>query len=146
MTVPNGQADIATFDSSSVLHVSISADTEVSGIVFNPGAPAYTITARPTFLFLTISGAGINNLSGVSQNFVTIGHTIFKNNATAGNMTVITNPDSVNGNGGITKFEDSSTAGSATINNNAGDGTTAFLDNSSAGNATINVYGERCGG
>ena len=118
MTVPNGPADTATFGSSSVTKVSISANAEVDGMVFNPDAPAFTISAKPTFLFFTISGLGINNLSGVTQNFVTVGQTIFKNNATAGNMTVITNLGGENG--GVTKFEDNSTAGSAIINNNAG--------------------------
>ena len=64
-TVPNGPADTATFGSSSVTKVTISADTEVDSIVFNPGASAFTIGARPTFLFFTISGVGITNLSGV---------------------------------------------------------------------------------
>ncbi|MGH8047888.1 MAG: hypothetical protein ACREKL_11630, partial [Chthoniobacterales bacterium] len=36
-TVPNGIADVATFDSSSVTGVSISANTGVNGIVFNAG-------------------------------------------------------------------------------------------------------------
>src|SRR5690349_8761896 len=74
MTVPNGPADTATFNSSSISDVSISADTEVNGIVFNPGASAYTITSlihTPGDLFLTIGGAGIINNSGVTQNFVT---------------------------------------------------------------------------
>jgi len=141
-TVPNGPADNATFGSSSATNVSISSDTEVDEIVFNPGAPSFSISAKPTFLFFTISGTGITNLSGVTQNFVTMGHTIFRNHASAGSMTVITNPDSVNESGGVTKFENNSTAGSATINNLAGDGTTAFLDNSNAGSATINIYGD----
>src|SRR5690349_5417596 len=64
VTVSNGPADTATFGSSSITNVSLSADTEVNGIVFNPGASAYTITARPHALsgfneVLTIGGAGI---------------------------------------------------------------------------------------
>src|SRR5437763_15672408 len=68
MTVPNGPADTATFGSSSVTKVSISANTEVDGMVFNPDAPAFTISAKHAFLIFTISGLGINNLSGVTQN------------------------------------------------------------------------------
>src|SRR5207248_11669227 len=62
MTVPIGPADTATFGSSSITAISLSADNdmnvaELNGIVFKPGASAYTITARthiPDDLFLTI--------------------------------------------------------------------------------------------
>src|SRR5881397_2407016 len=59
-TVPNGPTNTATFASSNKTGVSISALTEVNGIVFNAGASAFTITvpaSSPTF-FLTISGVG----------------------------------------------------------------------------------------
>ena len=68
MTIPNGTADIATFGVSSSTAVSISAKIEVASIVFNPGSSAYTITTpdQPPN-YLTISGAGIVNNSGVTQ-------------------------------------------------------------------------------
>src|SRR5947208_11745212 len=44
-TVPNGPADTATFAISNRTAVSLSANTEVNGIVFNAGASAFTITA-----------------------------------------------------------------------------------------------------
>src|SRR5438874_5393532 len=105
MTVPDGPADTATFGSSSVTNISLSADTEMNlaelnGMVFNPGASAYTITARthiPDELFLSIGGVGIINNSGVIQHFVTATSNLgydaaltFENDATAGNMTVFT--------------------------------------------------------
>jgi autotransporter-associated beta strand protein len=146
-TVPNGPGDIATFGSSSLTNISTSQGTEVNGIVFNPGASTYTATIRPKHFsvdFLTISGVGIINNSGVTQNFVTaqnglgyVGVIEFTNNATAGSNTVFT------GLGGML-FRDNSTAGSATINNKANAGNitdTSFTDNSSAGSATINLYG-----
>ena len=152
-TVPNGSSDIATFGPSSVRNISLSADTEVNGIVFNPGANAFTITVRPHVVsdfnqILTIGGAGIINNSAVTQNFVTArlgvtgfdGRILFTDSATAGNRTVFTN----NGDS-VTSFGATSNGGSATINNNPGDGAqggaTGFGDNSSAGNATINIYG-----
>ncbi len=52
-TVPNGAADIATFASSSMTATSLSAVTAVNGIIFNPGASAFTITAAPS-LTLTL--------------------------------------------------------------------------------------------
>jgi hypothetical protein len=63
-TVPNGPNDIATFGVSSSPDVSITASIEVNSIVFSPGASAFTITASG----LTISGAGITNDSGITQN------------------------------------------------------------------------------
>src|SRR5690348_2693172 len=66
-TVPNGPADIATFDQSNITAVSISAGTEVNAILFNPGASAFTMTV-PGTVILTLSGDGIINNSGVGQN------------------------------------------------------------------------------
>ena len=66
--VPNGPADIATFDLSNTTDVSISANTEVNGITFTSAATnPYTITASPG-LTLTIRGVGITNNSGLTQN------------------------------------------------------------------------------
>src|SRR6266481_9408877 len=88
--VPNGPADVATFGLSNTSNVSISADTEVNGITFTAAATnPYTITASPG-LTLTISGVGITNNSGKTQNFVTatdgfgnVGKIVFSNHATA---------------------------------------------------------------
>nr|UXE45396.1 hypothetical protein Hi04_10k_c4773_00010 [uncultured bacterium] len=136
---PNGPADTATFASSSIGGVSISANTEVNGIMFNANASPFRITANPTFT-LTISGAGITNTSGVTQNFVadfdsSVGAIVFTNSAAAGSLTVFSNA------GGFTHFMDSSTAGSATINNNAGIGATEFFDSASASDGTFINHG-----
>jgi outer membrane autotransporter protein len=151
-TVPNSSADTASFGLSTITGVSISANTEVNGIVFNSTASAFTITASPVFT-LTISGTGITNNSGVTQNFVTavdgsgnLGAIVFSNSATAGSMTVFTNKGAtVSGaGGGVTQFNATSTAGSATITNDAGTvsgggaGSTTFNNSSTAGSATIN--------
>src|SRR5206468_3851971 len=87
---------------------------------------------------LTISGAGIMNNSGTTQNFATSlpGESIvFTNSATAGNLTAFTNQF-----GGVTKFEDSSTAANATIQN-LDFGSTSFFNSSTAANATITNVG-----
>ena len=150
-TVPNGPGDIATFDVSTTTDISSAPGTgtiEVDSIVFNPGASAYTITV-PWYLgefnyFLFISGTGIVNNSGVSQNFVSLDGdgVIFENSATAGNLTVFSNPASANlgRSGGQTLFLDSSNAGNGMFINGgdeAAGGTTQFFDQSSAGNAMI---------
>src|SRR5207248_3908341 len=71
-TVPNGASDTATFSLSNTTNVSISANTEVNGVTFTAAAATnpYSITAKPG-LTLTISGVGITNDSGTTQNFVT---------------------------------------------------------------------------
>jgi autotransporter-associated beta strand protein len=144
MGVPNGPADIATFGLSNTTDVSISADTEVNGITFTSAATnPYTITAS-LGLTLTISGVGITNNSGVTQNFVTavdasgsFGTIVFSNSATAGNSSIVNigNFES----SGTTIFKDSSTAGSATIYN-LSFGSTNFFNSSTAGSATIRNF------
>jgi len=71
----------------------------VNSIVFNSGASPFTITVPvPNYLALIISGAGITNNSGTTQNFVAAGDLStgyygliqFLNNATAGSSTSFT--------------------------------------------------------
>jgi hypothetical protein len=137
--VPNGPADTATLGLSNTTAVSISANTEVNAITFTSAATnPYTITASPG-LTLTISGVGIVNNSGTTQNFVIasdpslhIGTLLFSNSATAGSNSVFTN-------NGFTRFFDTSSAGSAIIINKgaAFSGITAFQDSATAGSASI---------
>src|SRR5438874_3486706 len=149
-TIPNGPSDTATFATSNTTNVFLSANTEVNGTIFNAGASAFTITVGPT-LTLTVSGAGIANNSGVTQNFVTTsdingtqhGTIQFTNGATAGNGTRISDsgPEGSDSPGGITQFFDNSGAGNAGIANTIGSGGgfggggTEFHDSSTAGNA-----------
>jgi autotransporter-associated beta strand protein len=140
--VPNGPADTATFGLSHTTDVSISANTEVSGITFSSAATnPYTITANPG-LTLTISGVGIVNNSGDTQNFVTtadasgnIGTIVFSH-ATAGSDVSISNKggttnffessaDSVNFEGGTTNFFESSADNVSNVG-----GTTNFFESS----------------
>jgi autotransporter-associated beta strand protein len=140
-TVPNGSADTATFDPSNTTNVSISANTEVSGITFTPAASAYTITTNPN-VTLTLSGEGIVNDSGATQNFVNNGTVQFFNSSTGGvgfnNGTVQFFDNSTGGGGtnnGFVQFSNNSTAaGGAGIDNH---GSILFQGSSSAGNAGI---------
>ena len=153
-TIPNGPADIGTFSSSSRTSLSLSAATEVSEIVFNPGASAFTIAPKASdqVNVLTISGAGITNNSGITQNLATnsngfkTGEIHFTNAASAGTGTFITNHGNpVGGLFAYTQFFNNATAGSATIVNEVGGGwvgQTIFNDTSNAGSATfINTGG-----
>src|SRR5437764_8822655 len=90
--VANGASDTAFFDLSNTTDLSISANTEINGIVFdsNAGLNPFTITAGPGFT-LTISGVGITNNSGTTQEFVSAvdgdgngGHIVVRNSETAG--------------------------------------------------------------
>jgi len=149
-TVPNGPADTATFDVSSTTDVyfAVLGTFEVDGIVFNSSASAFTITFP--FFALTISGAGITNNSGITQNFVVNvqSRILFLNSATAGSGTAFTN---VFGGeierGGFTQFFDTSTAGNGTFTSNGGTvsngfdsalgGYTQFFGTSTADNGTF---------
>src|SRR6476619_6065839 len=64
-TVPDNPADTATFDVSQTTDITISTSVELNGMVFNPGASAYTISLTGS---LNISGTGVVNNSGVTQN------------------------------------------------------------------------------
>jgi autotransporter-associated beta strand protein len=146
MTIPNGPSDTATFAASNTTGVSLSANTEVNGIMFNPGASAFTITSGPGFQ-LTISGVGITNNSGITQNFVAAGDPStgtpgviqFFNSDTAGSSTSFT----LNG-WGIIYFYNASTAGTGTFTLN-GDPTTGFssfmqfYDSSTAANGSFTL-------
>ncbi len=157
--VPNGPSDTATFGSTNTTGASLSANTEVSDIVFNAGASTFTITVPPALTF-TISGTGISNNSVTTQSFVTTvdapgnrGTINFSASATAGSLTAYLNNGGQgfpvdSGGGGGTQFFDTSTAGNATFTNNGptafdnNGASTLFLDNSTAGNGTfINIGG-----
>jgi autotransporter-associated beta strand protein len=125
-TVPNGPSDVATFATSNTTAVSLSAQTEVDGITFNSGASPFTITVPPNnsgFSLLSITGVGVTNNSGATQEFVATAdqaHTYrgeigFFNSATAGSGTFTLN-------GGKVSFNHTSSAGSATftLDRNAG--------------------------
>ena len=151
-TIPNGPGDTATFASSNRTSIDIPFNVEVNGIVFNPGASAFTIATNPAVVpVITISGVGITNNSGIVQNFLLnrgAAQMEFLNSATAGSLTAFTNfatgitfgQTSTAGNatfnniGGFVTFTNSSTAGDSTFNNNA----VLFFDgNSTAGNGTF---------
>jgi autotransporter-associated beta strand protein len=154
-TVPNGPADTAFFDLSNTTALSISANTEVNGIVFdsNAGLNAFTITASPSFT-LTISGVGITNNSGSAQNFVAAPSAtgvnalrlLFNNSATAGSETFFTmnGGATFGGTPGRTLFDDSSSASHGTFTNNGptvqgtfGGGGTLFNNSATASNGTF---------
>lgn len=151
-TVPNGAAGIATFNLSNINNVSVSANTTVSGIVFNSGADGFTVTAVPGKT-LSLSGSGITNNSGIVQNLVApttpegiSGVISFTNSATADSQTVFTAEGSTADQafaGSIQFFGTSSAAESTFIvegsqpNGNFASGLAEFHDQSTAGNGVF---------
>jgi fibronectin-binding autotransporter adhesin len=157
-TVPNGSADFASFSVSNNTAVSLSASATVNGLIFNPGASAFTITANPTRL-LNITGVGIANNSGITQNFSALsnenalfGMFIFSGSASAGDSNVFTNHGSKKpgfSSDGVL-FTETSTAGTSTFINKAdevGPGAGVdFWNSSSADHGTfINESGNATG-
>jgi autotransporter-associated beta strand protein len=131
-TVPNGATDTASFATSNRTNVFLSANTEVNGIVFNAGASAFTITAGATFA-LTISGLGITNNSGITQNFGAGRLNInFENAASAGTSTFFTD-------NGFWQFSGSSSAGTGTFSIEGG--RLLFTNTSSAATGTFFTLG-----
>jgi autotransporter-associated beta strand protein len=157
-TVPNSSTDIATFDVSNTTAVSLSASVTLSGMVFDAGASAYTITA-PNATTLTFDGSGITNNSGVTQNVVLGAGSSsaiinFNNGATPGPMTHFDlQGTSLNAkSGGAVQFFDFSNAGSATFDLEGSPPRgfptgVSFLDISSAGSGTFILHaGTAAGG
>ena len=142
------------FGASNITNVSLSAATEVNGIVFNSGASAFVINSTPTNS-LTISGAGITNNSGINQSFLlsgdAAGHSdgvALTNGATVGsNVTFTVNGGTSNGMfGGGLHFSGTSTAGNATLIANGGmsrglGGVITFDGDSDGGTARVEVFG-----
>ncbi len=140
-TVPNSITDIATFNASNVTDVTVDfgSNIDVDSVVFDNGASAYTITLDVSNLKL--NGAGFVNNSGSIQSVVIpeegdlVGAMFFYNSASAGSMTTVSTVS------GLLDFNDSSSAGSATLNLASGfsQSTLLFYENSTAGDATINA-------
>src|SRR5262245_53517657 len=173
-TFPNGPDDIATFNASNQTAVSLSIfGAEVSQLIFNPGASVFSITITEGATQggdLTISGTGITNNSGKTQNFVVDDRLYLEKGATAGDMTsftvkvnsfmyffekasadhgafVIEGSHIRFGYGGSISFSQQSTAADATFTINGGNvgqangGSVDFFDSSSAGNGVFIING-----
>jgi autotransporter-associated beta strand protein len=162
--VPNGSDDVATFETSNVTDVVLGAPdyvysiVTVAGIVFDPGASAYSITVMPVVgadSTISFEGTGIVNNSGITQSLVAAnsgpevadsGRIYFENSASAGENVAITNQGATHSgvSGASTNFWNSSNAANATIINEGSTasgtisgGFTALLDYSGAEGATF---------
>ena len=150
-TIPNSPGDTATFGSSNRTSIDIAFSVEVNGIVFNPGASAFTIASNPAGVpEITISGVGITNNSGIVQHFVVnrgAAQIMFLNSATAGSLTDFTSfgtmtfgststaDNATFTNNAFLNFTNTATAGDATFTNNS---VLIFDGDSTAGNGTFN--------
>jgi outer membrane autotransporter protein len=117
-TVPTA-TDIAQFNASTITTINIQqAGTQVGGLEFNAGAPAYTFNITGTSgvpSSLVIQGDGVADISGNAPTFVVsgvsgaLGTLQFNNSSTADDAVIITNAFgqtifSGNGNGGFARF------------------------------------------
>ena len=108
---PNGPSDVATFAASYRSTVNVSTPVEVAGIVFTLSQEFSIYVSGSELIF---SGTGVTNNSGTYQSFWVgdAGQIIFNNTATAGDATILAGGGSISGK---IIFNDSSTAGSATL-------------------------------
>jgi fibronectin-binding autotransporter adhesin len=125
--VPTG---FATFGGSSVTTLTFSASRNIDGFIFDPGAPAYTFNLNSGFT-LHFNTDGIINNSGNAPTFnVSNSPLVFDNSSTAGNAII-------NLNAGTVQFLSTSTAGTAQLNAAAG---TTFDFTGTTGPANNGVF------
>ncbi|MGI8889491.1 MAG: autotransporter-associated beta strand repeat-containing protein [Chthoniobacterales bacterium] len=146
-TYPNSATDTATFAQSSITNISTpGAPSNLDGIVFTPDASAFTISLADTNILL-ISGAGIINNSGKTQQFnVPNFDCDFLNGATAGeNIQYVIKVSDTQAGGMV--FFDSAGAGQASYfiepsqNQFVGDGLILFAGDSTADRGTFTISG-----
>ncbi len=128
VSVPNDPSATATFGSSSVTAVSLSAAVTLDTLLFNGGSSFGIQTNSNSF---TLAGAGINNASGVQQTLVNNGGNVLFENSSQAVSLLLTNAAA-----STITFQDTSTASSATVANN---GALNFTGNASAGQAMIST-------
>ncbi|WP_245326747.1 beta strand repeat-containing protein, partial [Bradyrhizobium sacchari] len=135
-SVPNGTATFTNTGSANVDN--LSGAVAIGTVQFTNNAQAYTVTIGNAF---TVSGTGIINNSGNTQNFVSASggiNLVFQNSSTAsggtGAVTITTN------NGATTSFSGSATGGSARFVTNAG-GTVNISGLTNGGMASGSIEG-----
>ncbi|MGJ5243095.1 autotransporter outer membrane beta-barrel domain-containing protein, partial [Bradyrhizobium oligotrophicum] len=115
--------DTAQFGASTVTAIDVRQATQVAGLSFLSGAPAYTFNVTGSSggaASLLISGAGIDDQSGNRPSFMVtgvsgnLGTLQFANSATAGDAVITT------GAFGVTRFTDTSSGGTAQLVTNLG--------------------------
>ncbi len=161
-TVPGG-LDTATYGTSSITSIVVTAYSGLLDFHFQAGASAYTITYNiPDYFFFTSDG-GVVNDSGVMQNFLlkaptvadgNAGVVIFYFGATAGNLTSYTCEAGATSDGGAADIDfQGGVAGSAIIHNLGADAaggvgghTHFYYDDTSAESSTIINDGATAGG
>jgi hypothetical protein len=154
---PNGPSDVATFAQTSQREVNVSTSVQANSIVFTSDSAAFTLNISPFCPGcpnvggeLVLSGPGISNTSNVLQTFEAggAGRIIFNASSAASAGIRISNYSADERYvGGKTIFNDTSSAGSASIGNSSGElgggnpGETIFNDASTADQASISNYG-----
>jgi autotransporter-associated beta strand protein len=120
--MPDGTA---IFAGASPTTVTFSTSTSIETVQFDDGPYTFDLNGQ----FLSITGIGIVDNTGLAPTFNGPGFLEFDNAATAGDAIINNTP-------GATTFTGTSTAGNATIANSGG-GLLSFTDTSDAGSALI---------
>ena len=100
-TVPNGDADVATFGSSSETDVSVSSTIFLQAIVFDTSASQYTLNLGSAFLLFSSGAQGIVNESGLVQSVIVPTGLLSFGSGTAGDQVDFAVGGGVFGGGGI---------------------------------------------
>jgi autotransporter-associated beta strand protein len=132
-----GSGNTASFGASTTTSVAFTANGSVGGITINANAPTYTFNLGSTLLTFDLAGFVVNGVTPTVN--VNGGQLVFANSSSAGSATINNSTSSVGGVVGLT-FQDDSSAGNATITTAAG-AKTSFINRSTAGNATITNAG-----
>ena len=154
-TIPNSDADTATFGVDAQTDVSIAHRLNLGGITFDPGASAYSVAFNGGNHQYTLSGAGIVNNSGVVQNFALAADTTgaafvyFQGHSSAGNSTafrIAGGSARTTGFVGLLFFFGTSSAGSGTFTFDGGadgwnGGVGTISEDSTLENATLDLGG-----
>ena len=145
-TVPNSTTDVATFGISDTTAISILAPINLANVTFEAGASAFAITVANNQTLTLWGNPCIVNNSGLTQEFVAEGGTIYFN---AGSPDATTHFDLLGGDsthtGGGIWFQGSSNAGAATFDCEGSNGLfpageVVIFDPSNAGSATFILH------
>lgn len=136
-SIPISNDDYAIFNSGGGTPIAISNAPNILKLQFEAGAPAYTFDVNG---FLQLRGAGVENLSASVNRFDVSGNLRFLNSASSANSILTTTA------GGLTEFNDTSSAGTSSLNvsgTSGSQGRVNFSNSATAGSSTItiNPYG-----
>ena len=142
-TVPNGPSDTATFATSSITDLFLSADVELDSMVFDMGASPFTFSIQNQAA-LTFSGIGlVNNATAIPNISILDGSVTLQKSASAGLASYVVLAESKTTHGGSMQFLNKSSAGQGFFTTQGQQGSElvgtsiVFYDSSTAANGSF---------